>query len=123
MFFKYYFCIFASLKLTIMTHIGNLLHAYLEKNRISRAALARKMEINLINLMKMEKKEHLNTSRLLEISTILQHNFFMDIAMALPTTFVTTQDIFEEKNLEIEKLKKEIEKLTIEKDILLKIKG
>jgi hypothetical protein len=105
-----------------MIHIGNLLHAYLEKNRIRRAALARKMEINLINLMKMEKKEHLNTSRLLEISTILQHNFFMDIAQLLPVNYKTSHDIFEEKNLEIEKLKKEIEKLTIEKDILLKIK-
>ena len=106
-----------------MIHIGNLLQTYLDKKRIRRAALARKMDINLINLMKMEKKEHLNTSRLLEISTILQHNFFMDIAMALPTTYTTTQDIFEEKNLEIEKLKKEIEKLTIERDVLLRIKN
>ena len=71
----------------------------------------------------MVKKEHLNTSRLLEISTILQHNFFMDIAMALPPTYTTTQDIFDEKNLEIEKLKKEIEKLTIERDVLLRIKN
>jgi arginine/lysine/ornithine decarboxylase len=106
-----------------MIHIGKLLNSYLEKKRISRAALARKMDINLINLMKMEKKEHLNTSRLLEISTILQHNFFMDIAQALPTNFTNNQDIFEEKNLEIEKLKKEIEKLTIERDVLLRING
>ena len=106
-----------------MIHIGNLIHAYFEEKRIRRAALARKMDINLMNLMKMEKKESLQTSRLLEISTILQHNFFMDIAQSLPETFTTNKDIFEEKNLEIAQLKKEVEKLTIERDVLLKVKS
>jgi hypothetical protein len=106
-----------------MVHIGNLIHAYFEEKRIRRAAMARRMDINLINLMKMEKKESLQTSRLLEISTILQHNFFMDIAQTLPTTFTTNKDIFEEKDQEIAQLKKEVEKLTIERDVLLKVKS
>lgn len=111
------------IKLKIMIHIGNLIHSFFEEKRIRRATLARKMNINLMNLMKMEKKESLQTARLLEIATILQHNFFMDIAQTLPATFSTNKDIFEEKDKEIAQLKKEVEKLTIERDLLLKIKA
>lgn len=47
------------------------------------------------------------------------HNFFMDIAMQLPQDYTTTQNIFEEKNLEIATLKEQVNKLQIERDILL----
>lgn len=46
------------------------------------------------------------------------HNFFMDIAMQLPQDYTTTQNIFE-KNLEIATLKEQVNKLQIERDILL----
>lgn len=104
-----------------MIHIGTLLHQYLEKNRIRRAALAKLMNINLANLMKMEKKESIQTARLIELSTHLKHNFFMDIALMLPKEYTSTNNIFEVKDQQIETLKKEIEKLTIERDVLLKI--
>jgi hypothetical protein len=106
-----------------MIHIGNLLNAYFTKKRTRRAALARLMNMNLASLMEYEKKESIQTSRLLELCTHLQHNFFMDIAQTLPSDFTTNQDIFETKNQEIAQLKKEVEKLTIERDILLKVKG
>jgi len=106
-----------------MIHIGNLLNALFEQKRTRRAALARKMQVQLATVMGFEKKESLQTARLYELCTHLQHNFFMDIAQTLPTTFSTNKDIFEEKNQEIAQLKKEVEKLTIERDILLKVKA
>ena len=46
----------------------------------------------------------------------------MDIAQTLPATFTINKDIFEAKDQEIAQLKKENEKLTIERDLLLKIR-
>ena len=106
-----------------MIHIGNLLHTYFENKRIRRAALARKMDIHLINLMKMEKKESLQIARLWEISTHLKHNFFMDIAQSMPQTYTNTQNIFEQKDQEIAHLQKQIEHLTIERDLLMRVRG
>lgn len=106
-----------------MIHIGNLLNAHFEKKRTRRAALARKMEVQLATVMSFEKKESLQTKRLYELCTLLQHNFFMDIAQTLPETFSTNKDVFEAKDQEIAQLKKENEKLTIERDILLKVKS
>jgi DNA-binding Xre family transcriptional regulator len=106
-----------------MIHIGNLLNELFEKRRIRRAALARTMNINLANLMKYEKKESIQTARLYELCHHLQHNFFMDIAQTLPPDYATSKDIFEEKDQQIEELKKQVEKLTIERDVLLKVKG
>lgn len=105
-----------------MIHIGNLLVAYFEQKRTRRAALARKMQVQLATVLSFEKKQSLQTARLYELCTHLQHNFFMDIAQTLPATFTTNKDIFEEKDQEIARLKKEVEKLTIERDVLLKIK-
>ena len=106
-----------------MIHIGNLLNAYFTKKRTRRAALARLMNMNLASLMEYEKKESIQTARLLELCIHLKHNFFMDIAQTLPLDFSTNQDVFEAKNQEIAQLKKEVEKLTIESDVLFKIKG
>ena len=104
-----------------MIHTGNLLKSYFDTKRIRRAPLARKMQINLSSLMQYEKKSSIQTDRLEELCTHLQHNFFMDIAQTLPQDYSTTADIFEEKNQEILQLQKEIEKLTVERDLLLKI--
>ena len=45
----------------------------------------------------------------------------MDIAQKLPKDYETSKDIFEEKKRQINDLKKQIELLTAERDILLKV--
>lgn len=104
-----------------MIHIGAILHRYFEEHRIRRAALARLMNIRLDSLMRYEKNESIKTHRLLELCTHLKHNFFMDIAGTLPQEYSTSATILEIKNQEIEALKKEVEKLTIENELLKKI--
>ena len=104
-----------------MIHIGEIIHRYFEDKRIRRAALARLMAIQLKSLMIYEKKESIQTSRLLELCTHLQHNFFMDIATQLPPNYTTATDVFAQKKDTIASLEKEIEKLKIENDLLKKI--
>lgn len=105
-----------------MIHIGTLLHTFFENKRTRRAALARLMDINLANLMKMEKKESIQTKRLLELCIHLKHNFFMDIAQQLPPEYTTNKNIVEEKDRQIAELQKQLERLTIENDVLRAMK-
>ena len=62
-----------------MIHIGKLLQNYFETKRTRKAVLARLLQININSLMNYEKKESIQTARLLEICTNLQHNFFIEI--------------------------------------------
>lgn len=100
-------------------HIGNLLTHYFNTKRTRRASLARLMNVHIATILGYQKKESLQTKTLMAMATILKHNFFMDIAMQLPQDYTTTQNIFEEKNLEIATLKEQVNKLQIERDILL----
>jgi hypothetical protein len=45
----------------------------------------------------------------------------MDIEQQLPTDYATTHDVFATKNEEIALLKEALKKLTIERDLLLKL--
>lgn len=45
----------------------------------------------------------------------------MDIAQKIPQDYATSKDIFEEKKQQINDLKKQIELLIAERDILLKV--
>lgn len=104
-----------------MIHIGKLLQNYFETKRTRKAVLARLLQININSLMNYEKKESIQTKRLLEICTHLQHNFFMDIAMQLPQEYTTQQNPFEAKDLEIAQLKEALKKAETERDVLLNI--
>ena len=104
-------------------HTGTLLRTYFENKRTRKAVLARLLGVTNSAIIGYQKKESVQTKTLLALSTILKHNFFMDIALMLPPEYSTTKNVFEEKNNEIEALKEEVKKLTIERDVLLKVAG
>ena len=103
-------------------HTGTLLTTYFETKRTRRAALARIMGIKTSTVLGYQKRESIQTKTLLEISIHLKHNFFMDIAMMLPPEYGSTKSVFEAKDNEIEALKEEVKKLTIQRDVLLQIR-
>jgi plasmid maintenance system antidote protein VapI len=102
-------------------HAGELLKAVFEVRRIRKAALARIMGVNPVQINHYLKNESIQTSRLLEVSMHLKHNFFMDIAQQLPADFATTNDVFAAKDEEIEALKEALKKVTIERDLLVQL--
>lgn len=104
-------------------NVGQMLTAHFKKHRIRLAALARLMQIDLSNFMLYQKKESIQTKRLLEISQHLKHNFFMDIAVMLPPTFTTTKNPTEDKDLRIAQLEEEVKLLKNENAVLLKVLG
>lgn len=103
---------------------GEMLTNYFNTKRIRRAALARKMGIMLQSLTGSQKTTSIQTDKLWKFCYALEHNFFADIAHQLPATFTTTTDVQADSQQKIAALEKEIEKLKIEKEMLmLMVKG
>lgn len=102
---------------------GKLLTAYFEKHRTRRAVLARLLDVNYHSILEYQRKESLQTKRLVALCSHLKHNFFMDIGMMLPSSYTTTKDLFEEKNQHIAALEEELKLVKAERDVLLKVLG
>jgi hypothetical protein len=101
-------------------HTGNLLTAFFTLRRIRKSALARHLNRNKNSVLNFQKNSTIQTAILWEISMVLKHNFFMDIASMLPPEFTTDAPINAEKDERILTLEKQVELLTAERDVLLK---
>jgi len=100
------------------THIGALLKGYIKENNVSKAALARALEIGPANLEVRLKQDWIRTDILLKICTLLEHNFFADIATSLPEKFSTNKAKDSTKDNLIAELELEIKMLKRERDVL-----
>jgi hypothetical protein len=98
---------------------GALLLHYFTKNRIRKAALARKLNKNISNIMYYQKQPSLQTQILWELSHVLEHNFFLDIAAQLPNTYSTSAPTTNIKDTTIAQLQQEITILKAEKEVVL----
>lgn len=103
-----------------LLNIGALLYDYLKKKRIHKSVLARILTVNDSTLRYYQKKQHFNTGILELLCHGLKHNFFQDIADAFPESYTVTKEPDTSKEEEITALKRQIEILEAEKEILLK---
>jgi plasmid maintenance system antidote protein VapI len=99
-------------------HIGALLQRYIKENNVSKAALARALDIGPANLEVRLKQDWIRTDILLKISQLLEHNFFTDIAASLPEKFSTNKTKDLAKDNLIAELELEIKMLKRERDML-----
>ena len=106
-------------KVSNSPNVGTIIGSYINKKRIAQAAIARAIDIDPTTLAYYTKQPSIQSKTLWALSTVLKHNFFMDIALQLPDSFSTTINIYEAKDQEIESLKRRIEILEAEKAILL----
>lgn len=105
-----------------MPHIGTLLRTYMDKNRIYQAALARAVQRNYRTLIQYKNNHSLQAAIIWELSHALKHNFFADLADALPDTFTCDSDnIPNEKDEQIASLQAEVVRLQQDKELLLRI--
>jgi hypothetical protein len=101
-------------------HTGQMLKDFFAKKRIYKNALARHLGRGRTTLINYQKNASIQTAILWEISTILQHNFFADIACQMPPTFTTNAPQETATAESIAALEKKLEIVTAERDILLK---
>ncbi|WP_445712489.1 hypothetical protein [Flavobacterium sp.] len=94
---------------------------YLSKNRIRKAALARKLNKSSNYIMYLQKRPSLQTQSLWELCHALEHNFFQDLADLLPSTYSAARPETDTKDATIAQLQEEIKILKAEKEVLLQV--
>jgi hypothetical protein len=102
-------------------HVGNVLKSYIDRKRIYKAALARRLKCGDSAIIYYQKSESLKTSVLLEISHALKHNFFSDIAAMLPASYSTDAPIDKSKEVRIAQLELENKLLQAKCDALMEV--
>lgn len=100
---------------------GKFISEYIEKKSISKAALARALNISPQTVEYRVKTATMPTDFLLKMCHALNHNFFTDIALMLPETYSTSTEVIDMKAIEIAHLKQEIIMLNREKELLSSI--
>lgn len=100
-------------------HFGAIVKKYIDKNKIAKASLARKLNISGSAIIAYQKSASLKTSTLLELTHALKHNFFQDIASMLPANYSTDAPIDQTKDRRIAELELENMILKAEKAVLL----
>lgn len=100
-------------------HIGSLIKSYIDRNKISKAALARKINRTDSAVLQLQKRASLQLGIVMELSHALKHNFFADIAAQLPETYTTDAPADNTDKEKIARLEQEIIILKAEKAVLL----
>lgn len=101
-----------------MPHPGNLIENYLKQNRIYKAALARKLNVEDKTLRRVRSLSDLSVSWLWNLSHALNHNFIADMAAQLPPDYTgALQDALAAKDVEIAAIQNELAAMTKERDI------
>jgi transcriptional regulator with XRE-family HTH domain len=104
-------------------HIGKLFAGYFRKNARKKKELAQHLGLHFASVSRYENNASITTQRLIEISTFLRHNFFLDIGFTLPQDFTTNANPYELYEQRIAALEKALEIVTVERNILLKSMG
>jgi hypothetical protein len=102
-------------------HVGSMIKHFVDKHLLVRKEVSKKLGFYNTAIYGYEKRKSIYTDTLLNFCHALQHNFFMDIAQQLPNSY--TQNHQSQKDLEIEQLKKEIEKLKHQNDLMKELFG
>lgn len=102
---------------------GKMLKEYIDKNRIYKSVLGRKLNLHIKSILEYQKNDTIQTAILWDISNALKHNFFMDLAVQLPKEFSTSIDLYAERDAKIAQLEHDLMIMKIERDLLLKISG
>ncbi len=95
-----------------MPHIGKLVEEVMDKNHMTKAELARKLDIHPIGINRYFKQNTLHAALLWKIGQILNHNFFADLAEQFPLVIEPSAE---------EALKKQVEELQKENELYKKL--
>lgn len=100
-------------------NVGQLLENYIKSNKISKAALSRALQCDDSSILYYQKKKSIQSKTILGLSHALKHNFFMDIAVQLPSHYSTTAIADTSKDERIAALENEIALLKAREEVLL----
>lgn len=102
-----------------MPHVGNFINYYIVNQKLSKAQLARDLDVGNSTLNQYFKNESIQLAILWKISKILNHNFVAQLAEYLYLPYKTKQEQKLEAHIAL--LEKRIEILEIELNVYKKI--
>ena len=90
----------------------------------SKRELALDLHINPTAMTPMFRRNSMQVSKLWNICTVLKHNFFYDLAHKFDSNNPQTNEtVINQMQTQINELTKEVERLKIENEVLLKVLG
>ena len=104
---------------TVPLHVGTIVKKYLNKHRIFKSVLGRRIGKADSTIARYQKSVSLQAEILLVLSHALQHNFFADIAALLPAHYTTDSPIDATNANRIADLELQVKILEAEKAVLL----
>jgi hypothetical protein len=89
-------------------HFGQLLKTYIDKRKVAKSALARKIKRKDSTIIHYQNSASVQVAIVHELCHALKHNFFADIAAQLPSTYTSNVSIDDSKDLRIAQLENEL---------------
>ncbi|TBX70433.1 XRE family transcriptional regulator [Flavobacterium silvisoli] len=99
-------------------HIGNLIKQYIDAHRLVRTEVAKQMGTPNTAIYAYEKRQYIHCQTLMRLCKATKHNFFMDIANALPREYTYNPQLVSDKDALLAQQAAEINKLTLENALL-----
>lgn len=103
-------------------HVGEMIRAFLNLHRLSKAAFARHVGIDQAQVQAYLGQKAPKTSVVFAFSHAYQHNFFADLAATLPPHYLHAQP---DTSLQerIAELEAQLKQVTAERDVLKEVIG
>ena len=101
-------------------NMGQLLRAVIAQKSLAKSLIARKMQRKDAGILKFTQQRSMQMSIVWEFCYAMQHNLFADLAQKLPTEFTTLHTPDTSKDEEIAQLKRRIEILEAQLEVLRK---
>lgn len=102
-------------------HIGRMVSKRIEETGIKRTTLGMKLGLPNTAIYAYEKRSSLHIQSLLQLSHAMQYNFFMDIALQLPSDYDSDSNSPKDKLLAEQA--DQIKKLQWENDLMKELLG
>lgn len=96
-----------------------LVSDYIRNNKVNKASLGRALKLSSNGIMGQTQTNAMKVDFLAELSAVLKHNFFADLAQEFPKDF--DKNVIDEKETIIKSLELEIMILKREKETLTNI--
>jgi len=102
-------------------HFGHLFKSYIKLKKISKAALARKINRDDSTILHYQKQASIQISIVWQLSQALKHNFFADMAAQLPDSFSTSVPADTTKDERIAELEEQLKLTQAKYDALVEV--
>ena len=106
---------------------GQLIANFISVKKISKTELGLAINRKGLSILAYIRNSSIQTGILIDICHATKHNFFRDIADQLPDDFTRTKaednTLINEKDLIIAQLREEVKVLTIQNEVLMRVKG